>query len=227
MNAETLFELPPVLPSHPAKYTEILLPTVAAMLNGRKRILDPFGGTGRVFLLENWLGNVEIQATEIEEPWAARNPRTTLGNALHLPWPDGYFDAVATSPAYGNRMADTLLDSGKYKRMTYTALLQRQLHPDNAGAIQWGDKYQRFHREAWIEARRVLQPGSAFVLNIKDHIRTGLHMPVTAWHIACLESLGFRLVQHEKINTPGMTRGQNGDARVPYESVIQFELEAA
>jgi hypothetical protein len=50
-------------------------------------------------------------------------------------------------------------------------------------------------------------------------------MKVTDWHIECLESLGFRMVEHRKIDTPGMTRGQNGELRVPYESVILFELE--
>src|SRR5687768_11440484 len=90
---ETLFEIP-IGAAHPAKYTDVLLLSMAKMLKGKQRILDPFGGTGKVFLLERWLGDVEIQAVELEEPWAARHPRTTLGNAFHLPWVDGYFDAI-------------------------------------------------------------------------------------------------------------------------------------
>lgn len=35
------------------------------------------------------------------------HPRTIVGNALALPFPDATFDAIATSPTYGNRMADS------------------------------------------------------------------------------------------------------------------------
>jgi tRNA G10 N-methylase Trm11 len=224
MNAATLCELPPGA-AHPAKYTDVLLPTMAKMLQGRRRILDPFGGTGKVFLLEHWLGNVDIQAVEIEPEWAARNPRTTLGNALHLPWPDNTFDAICTSPTYGNRMADRYSSTDPSERMTYAALLERQLHPDNSGAMQWGERYWRFHTDAWKEARRVLVEGGLFVLNIKDHIRAGKLMPVTDWHAGCLRTLGFRLVEHVEIDTPAMRYGRNGELRVPYESVILFALE--
>ena len=46
-----LFDVP-ANPSHPAKYTDALLPVMASMLRGRRRILDPFGGTGGAFRLE-------------------------------------------------------------------------------------------------------------------------------------------------------------------------------
>lgn len=226
-NIQPLIDVAPEAtgPGHPAKFTAILLPTMARMLRGRKRILDPFAGTGRIFLLEHWLGDVEVQGIEIEPEWAALHPRTTLGNALDLPWNDAYFDAICCSPTYANRMADASVESSRGNGwQTYTYQLGRKLHPDNSGQLQWGKKYRDFHERAWLEARRVLQVGGSFVLNIKDHIRDGKRVYVTQWHYECLRSLGFRFVESKNIDTPSMTRGQNREARVGYESVFHFEL---
>lgn len=226
MTVDALFDVPAANPAHPAKYTDALLLTMAKMLKGKRRILDPFGGTGKVFLLEHWLGaGVEIESVELEPEFAAINPRTRVGNALHLPWVDSYFDAVCTSPTYGNRMADTTFSSSVGNTwQTYTCKIGRKLHPDNSGAMDWGDKYRTFHIAAWTEARRVLQVGGVFVLNIKNHIRGGVVQPVTEWHVDTLQALGFRMLQHERINTPSMRYGRNSDKRVEYESVVLFEL---
>ena len=121
---------------HPAKYTDKLLPVFAELLTGRTRILDPFAGTGKIFELAQWLPEADIQAVEIEPEWAAMNPRTTLGNALHLPWPAESFDAVCTSPCYANRMADHHEAKDASQRNTYRHALGHPLQPDNAGAMQ-------------------------------------------------------------------------------------------
>ena len=117
-------------------------------------------------------------------------------------------------------MADTLLDA--YERITYTAKLGRPLHADNAGGMQWGDKYRQFHADAWAEAVRVLSSGGRFVLNIKDHIRAGKRQHVTEWHITTLCLLGLKYIEHRHIDCPGNRYGQNAGLRVEYESVVLF-----
>lgn len=221
---DTLFDLPKAV-RHPARYTDVLLPVFVDMLRGSRRVLDPFGGTGRIFRLNQWLPALEIEAVEIEPEWAALHPRTRIGNALALYWRDGYFDAICTSPAYGNRMADKLLVDG-YQRNTYANDLGRPLHCDNAGTMQWGEAYRAFHERTWVEARRVLCPGGLFVLNIKDHIRDGERQYVTDWHITTLEELGFTVEKHVKVETPGNGYGAWREYRIPYESVIALRLEA-
>jgi len=201
------------------------------MLAGSRRILDPFGGTGKVFLLNQWLPQAQIQAVEIEPEWAKQHPRTIVGSALALPFPTGYFDAICTSPTYGNHMADQSKGDAqdrhhKAKTNKYFALLGRKMHPDNSGQLHWNRGYQEFHQRAWQEVSRVLAPGGLFVLNIKNHIRQGQEMLVTEWHIETLCEMGYQVRKYKKLPVPSMKFGRNAEKRVPYESVIQFVKSA-
>lgn len=209
---------------HPARFTPALIPVMAGMLRGVTRVLDPFGGVGGIFALAPLLPGVEIQAIELEAEWAGCDARIRQGNALALPWAAGYFDAICTSPTYGNRLADHHLARDAARRRSYTHDLGRPLQADNSGRLHWGPQYQDFHRRAWTEARRVLQPGGRFVLNVKDHIRGGEVAPVTAWHVGALRGLGFRLAEEVRVPCPGMRWGANREARVGYESVLLFVL---
>ncbi len=217
-------DLPAGRVKHPARYSAKLLSTLALYLQGSERILDPFAGVGGIFALSPFLPGSQIEAVEIEPEWAGQDPRVTFGNALALPWPAGAFDAVCTSPCYGNRMADHHEAYDASRRNTYRHALGRPLHPDNAGQLQWGDEYRDFHWRAWTEARRVLSPGGRLVLNIKDHIRDGERVRVTDWHAGALLALGFHLVKRTEVKCPGQRRGANGHLRVATESVILFEL---
>lgn len=207
---------------HPAKYTDILLPIFQTILEAHEceTVLDPFAGTGKIHLLPfNTVG------VEIEPEWASLHPQTICGDATCLPFDDHTFDAVCTSPTYGNRMADHHNARDASKRMTYTHTLGRQLNNNNSGKMQWGNQYKLLHLQAWQEVSRVLKPSGIFILNISDHIRNGTVQEVTAFHIDAILNQEFEMLDHKKISTPRLGFGQNRDKRVEHESVITFKKQ--
>jgi hypothetical protein len=148
---------------------------------------------------------------------------------------------------YGNRMADSHNAQDDSHRVTYTHYYGEPLHPNNAGAMPWGDKWRDLHTKAFAEIKRMLCPGGAFVLNIKDFIKTvpaskagepyyersesqtsksgvQVRVRVTDWCVDVCRGLGFQVVEREDVDCPGMRKGQNGAARIPYETVIKFQL---
>lgn len=209
--------------SHPARYSRELMPVLAdaVPVERFRRVLDPFAGTGRIHELPN-----ETVGIEIEPEWADLHPDTIVGSALALPFPNESFDAIVTSPTYGNRLADSHNASDPERRRSYTHDLGRSLNPDNSGAMQWGGEYRAFHEDAWTEAVRVLRPGGRFVLNIKDHIRDGIRQQVTAWHLSTLMlQHGLELIEIHEPPVPSLKAGANGAARIAHEYV--FVLEAS
>lgn len=209
--------------SHPARYSSELLPIFAAAVpvSQYPRVLDPFAGTGRIHELEN-----ETVGVELEPEWAELHPGTEVGTALDLKYADGSFDAVVTSPTYGNRLADHHNAADPHLRRSYTHDLGRKLSTDNSGAMQWGADYRKFHEQAWEEAWRVLRPGGRLVLNIKDHIRGGRRQLVTAWHINTMFRLGFELAWAEDVPTPNLRQGENSELRLPEQVWVLDKPEA-
>jgi len=216
--------------SHPAKYSDALIPVMASMLDfpNIKSILDPFAGTGKIFELYGYLGNeIKIEGIEIESEWVSLDERLTLGNALELKYSDDLFDAICTSPSYGNKMAGKMskdIDKGRWRRIKYADSLHRDLSTDNSANFVWGRKYREFHVKAWMEARRVLKNNGYLILNIKNHIREGKEQLVTEWHMGTLTLLGFDVTDHIHVPVPSMRFGRNSEKRISYESVIRFKL---
>lgn len=230
-------------------------------------VLDPFAGVGSIHEISKIDPRIKTMGVEIEAEWAMMGPacnycegsgqnvnafdgdecpacggtgtKTIVGNALHLPdtWTNSYH-VVATSPTYGNRMADHHDAKDGSKRMTYTHVLGHELHPDNSGKLHFGPAYKEFHEKAWAEVTRVIKrpvwsvgpsqvrtldyPGGLFILNVSDFIRSGQPVPVCDWHCETILSLGYDLELEENIPTPRLRYGQNHSARVTHEKVFAF-----
>lgn len=207
--------------SHPARFSDSQLLQAQRWLTeyaAGPRVLDPFAGTGRVHELSpQW----ETHGIEIEPEWANLHPRTQIGDALALEWTDGYFDAIVTSPTFGNRLADHHRAYDPQSRRSYAHDLGRDLHSNNSGAMQWGPAYRQFHQRAWSEAVRVLNPNhGVFILHIKNHIRKSQQQPVTEWHAQTLQDLG--MILHLAVQLPGgqLRQGANGSLRCPDQMLL-------
>jgi tRNA G10 N-methylase Trm11 len=211
--------------AHPAPYSDVILPVLIDALDRRHRkVLDPFAGTGRIHELRDAVDwDLHTVGVEIEPEWAAIQPDTIVGNALDLPFKDHEFDAICTSPCYGNRFADSHVAKDDSVRRSYTHDIGRQLHKNNSGHMQWGDQYRDFHTAAWQESIRVLSHGGRFVLNISDHIRGGEHMYVSMWHINLLLESGLDMVKQTPVQTRRMRAGANSKFRVDHELVVVFD----
>jgi len=210
---------------HPARYSNPIIPAMADLLTDCKYVLDPFAGTGRILDVCEYLPRlVLVTGVEIEHEWASMRKGIVCGNSLTLPFPDNSFDAIATSPVYGNRLSDHHNARDGSIRRSYTHDLGRTLHQDNSGTLQWGPAYRSFHEQAWAEATRVLRPGGIFVLNIKDHIRKRERQYVPEWHLSCLIGLGYHAPVYDlSIETPSMRFGANYEARLSHEKLFALK----
>ncbi len=222
---------------HPAKFSDPIIEAIAPYVLECDKILDCFGGVGKIGILKEYGFDGEITSNEFEPEWAEQGygfgcDKVIVGDALVLKddYPE-YYDAIVTSPSYGNRMADKYMGDAAHrakmgkkpsKRITYPICLKRLLTKGNSASLQWGRKYKTFHLKAWPAILECLSPGGLFVLNCSNHIRGGEEMLVTQWHVLVLQAMGLVVTDWEKVKTQRMGFGQNHDARVDHESVVVF-----
>ena len=212
---------PSTVAPHPAAFPEGVLDILNAVTPCLGKILDPMAGIGRIHSLDGR----ETYGVELEEEWAVAHPRTVVGDARCLPFVDAYFDAVVTSPPYGNRLADNPLRfKTQTRRCTYAGSLGRNLTFGSAAGMQWGPRYRLTMKDIWVDSIRVLRPGGRFVLSLKDHVRGGEIAGVTGWHVETLIELGlnFRFVVSAG-ESRGWRYGANSSVRAGGELVFVFE----
>lgn len=228
---------------HPARYGALVIETFIEIMRDtvpipEKRkiiILDPFAGVGTIHeIRRRAFGRDALSvAVEIEQEWADAARAENDDDVLSLTWrmdardlvttlDPRSVDVIATSPAYGNRMADNHTPGAgdTSRRITYRHSLGRPLSEGSAAGMQWGERYRDFHDQIWADMWRLMRPGGLFLLNVKDHIRKGKVMKVSAWHLAAALRSGFELEGEVEIPAAGMRYGANGAARVAEEVVF-------
>lgn len=190
--------------SHPARYNKAILDLFESWIPRGACVLDPFAGTGRIHDLAR-----ETVGVELEPEWAALRDGTICADARHLPFPDATFDVVATSPTFGNRLADHHEAKDASLRRSYAHDLGRRLTPGNSGEMHWGDEYRELHAEVWAEVRRVLKPDGLFLVELKNHIRGGVEQQVREWHDRTIRELGFIDLARQPLGVRHLRQGAN------------------
>lgn len=235
---------------HCAKWSDPVLDEIRCVLDAfgtPARTLDPFGGVGKIHLLDLPF-TVDV---ELEWEWASaplvdsrkvRVPRVSVQGDTHdLPFPTGSFDGLISSPVYYNRMSDShhaqercrackaegcekceFTGRRKHHRNTYTHTLGRTLTKGNAGAVQWGPRARQSGELLLRECWRVLAPEGLIVWNASDHIRGGEVQDVTGWYRDTWIGLGAVLIDEIDVSTDRLPDGANWDVRVPTEKVFTF-----
>lgn len=209
---------------HPAKYTDSFISVFADNLKDCKNVLDPFGGVGKIGAIKQYGFSGQVYCNEIEKEWLEPNEYgcdyLTFQDAEFLDYPQNFFDAICTSPTYGNRLADHHEAKDGSRRNTYTHCIGHKLTAGNTGAMQWGVEYREKHERIYRHLCDLLKNGGIFILNISDHIRKGEIIPVSEWHLKMLLSLGFECEKKITIDTPRLKYGANSNLRCGYENIF-------
>ena len=144
---------------HPAKFSAGIVDDAAWLLPAAPaRVLDPFAGVGGIHHLRSH--GFDTVGVEIEDEWASQHDGTIGGDSRNMPFEADEFDAILTSPTYGNAMAeDRVPDLTRGEVQTYAARLGRKVSEGSTARHFFADEeYRSLHEQVWSECWRVLRP---------------------------------------------------------------------
>jgi hypothetical protein len=107
-----------------------------------------------------------------------------------------------------------------YAHSLRAAGVEPVVSPDNAMVIQWGPAYRVLHTKAWAAGHHVLRPGGLVLLNVKNHIRSGVEQRVIEYHLNDWLVRGYTLEEARRIPTKGLPDGANAKTRTEAELVL-------
>lgn len=213
---------------NPAKFTNSILDVIVKKLTEFEcqYILDPFAGSGKIGLIKAYVPCV-VHCNDIENGWKEEYPvdKWYHQDAQFLNTEGFLYDAIITSPTYGNRMADHHNAKDASKRITYTHRYGSKLTEGNTGVLHFGSKYQEKHIAIFRHLLTLLKEGSIVMVNVSDFIRKGQVVGVVAWWKEMLEGLGLDFIEEVCIETPRMRFGANSEKRVDRESLLIFKKD--
>lgn len=216
------------LNDHPAKFSDPILDAIedelrAHLIGPGHTLLDPFAGVGRVHELADRLGADSI-GVELEPEWAATHERTICGDSTALsvfvgPYA-GHVDALVTSPAYGNRMADQYLGSDNEKCRTCDGTGKRDPDDPELGfcpRCEGSGKAKSRRMGYAVSLGRKCTPGSGAALPWGDKYRD-LHRRVWDECARVIRPGGLWVV-----NVSSFLKTVDGD--LEYQQVMEWHLE--
>lgn len=164
---------------HPAKWSASVLVALADAAAAEAErvghtlsVLDPFAGVGRSRLAEAMTPHAHnVDGVELQPEWSDDGD-TMEGDAADLPFPADTYDAVMSSPCYGNRCADSHDAKDKCKACDGRRVLvladstdggacERTCPTCKGTGLSWRNTYAHALRRAGGE----LVPGSAAAMH--------------------------------------------------------------